>query len=155
MTKQLNDYKNALKALQRLSYKTSLLKKQLDDSFKTILITNEPDQIHSEIMLARTNIKVFYQSHQTILSKNMTSQLINDRVALFAINFPELNEKELKVIELILQEFSTNEIAVMLEKSQKNIEFTRTNIRKKIKIPQETDLNNYLSEIPFTAEKPG
>jgi DNA-binding CsgD family transcriptional regulator len=85
----------------------------------------------------------------------MTSQLINDRVALFAINFPELNEKELKVIKLILQEFSTNEIAVMLEKSQKNIEFTRTNIRKKIKIPQETDLNNYLSEIPFTAEKPG
>jgi DNA-binding CsgD family transcriptional regulator len=155
MTKQLNDYKNALKALQRLSYKTSLLKKQLDDSFKTILFTNEPDQIHSEIMLARTNIKVFYQSHQTILNKNMTSKIINDKVALFATNFPELNGKELKVIELILQEFSTNEIAVMLEKSQKNIEFTRTNIRKKIKIPQETDLNNYLSETQFTVEKPG
>ena len=76
-------------------------------------------------MLARTNIKVFYQSHQTILNKNMTSKIINDKVGLIATNFPELNGKELKVIELILQEFSSNEIAVMLEKSQKNIEFTK------------------------------
>jgi DNA-binding CsgD family transcriptional regulator len=52
----------------------------------------------------------------------------------------------LKIIELILEEFSTNEIAVMLEKSTKNIEFTRTNIRKKMNLSAQLDLNTFLRD---------
>lgn len=146
MTKQLEEYKRSLKLLQRLFYKTSLLKKQLDDSFKSLTKIEDPDKMQSAIMRIKTDVKVFYQTHQNLLSENMIGAIIKSKVEQLAKYFPDLTDKELKIIELILEEFSTNEIAVMLEKSIKNIEFTRTNIRKKLDISAQVDLNTFLNE---------
>ena len=146
MAKQLEEYKRSLKLLQRLFYKTSLLKKQLDDSFKSLTKIEDPDEMQSAIMRIKTDVRVFYQTHQNLLSENMTGAIIKSKVEHLAKHFPDLNDKELKIIELILEEFSTNEIAVMLEKSIKNIEFTRTNIRKKLDISAQVDLNTFLND---------
>jgi DNA-binding CsgD family transcriptional regulator len=144
MNKQLEEYKSSLKVLQRLFYKTSLLKKQLDDSFKTLSSIDNPDEMQAAIMRIKADVKVFYQAHQNLLSENMAGELVKSKVDQLSKFFTELNDKELKIIELILEEFSTNEIAVMLEKSTKNIEFSRTNIRKKMNIPTQLDLNSFL-----------
>ena len=146
MNKQLDEYKSSLKVLQRLFYKTSLLKKQLDDSFKTLSSIDNPDEMQTAIMRIKTDVKVFYQAHQNLLSENMAGELVKSKVDQLSKIFPELNDKELKIIELILEEFSTNEIAVMLEKSTKNIEFTRTNIRKKMNLSAQLDLNTFLRD---------
>jgi DNA-binding CsgD family transcriptional regulator len=146
MNKQLDEYKSSLKVLQRLFYKTSLLKKQLDDSFKTLSSIDNPDEMQAAIMRIKTDVKVFYQAHQNLLSENMAGELVKSKVDQLSKLFPELNDKELKIIELILEEFSTNEIAVMLEKSTKNIEFTRTNIRKKMNLSAQLDLNTFLRD---------
>lgn len=146
MNKQLDEYKSSLKVLQRLFYKTSLLKKQLDDSFKSLAGIDNPDEMQSAIMRIKTDVKVFYQAHQNLLSENMAGELVKSKVEQLSKLFPELNDKELKIIELILEEFSTNEIAVMLEKSTKNVEFTRTNIRKKMNISSQLDLNTFLRD---------
>ena len=60
---------------------------------------------------------------------------------------PDLNEKELKVIEYVFQEFSTSEIAILMGKSIKNIEFIRTNIRKKFAIDSSQDLNTFIQQL--------
>jgi DNA-binding NarL/FixJ family response regulator len=146
MNKQLDEYKSSLKVLQRLFYKTSLLKKQLDDSFKSLASIDNPDDMQAAIMHIKTDVKVFYQAHQNLLSENMAGELVKSKVDQLSKSFPELNDKELKIIELILEEFSTNEIAVMLEKSTKNIEFSRTNIRKKMNISSQLDLNTFLRD---------
>jgi DNA-binding NarL/FixJ family response regulator len=120
------------------------LKKQLDDSFKTLSSIDNPDEMQAAIMRIKADVKVFYQAHQNLLSENMAGELVKSKVDQLSKFFTELNDKELKIIELILEEFSTNEIAVMLEKSTKNIEFSRTNIRKKMNIPTQLDLNSFL-----------
>jgi DNA-binding CsgD family transcriptional regulator len=135
------------KLLQRLFYKTSLLKKQLDDFFNTFNWTYHTDEALQEVMRAKSNIRSFYQLHHDVLEKNLVNDEISAKMERIQQQMPDLNEKELKVIEYVFQEFSTSEIAILMGKSIKNIEFIRTNIRKKFAIDSSQDLNTFIQQL--------
>jgi tetratricopeptide (TPR) repeat protein len=135
------------KLLQRLFYKTSLLKKQLDDFFNTFNWTYHTDEALQEVMRAKSNIRSFYQLHHDVLEKNLVNDEISAKMERIQQQKPDLNEKELKVIEYVFQEFSTSEIAILMGKSIKNIEFIRTNIRKKFAIDSSQDLNTFIQQL--------
>ena len=56
------------------------------------------------------------------------------------IYFPQLNEKEVQVLALIINNFTSKEIAILLSKSEKTIEYVRTQIRTKLEISTEIPL---------------
>jgi DNA-binding CsgD family transcriptional regulator len=53
----------------------------------------------------------------------------------------------MQVLMLVYNQFTTKEIGVLLSKSDKGIEYTRTQIRRKLNIPSEVSLNEFLDEI--------
>jgi DNA-binding CsgD family transcriptional regulator len=133
--------------LQRLFYKTSLLKKQLDDFFNTFNWTYHNDEALQEVMRAKSNIRSFYQLHHDVLEKNIVNDEISAKMKRIKQTMPAINEKELKVIEYVFQEFSTSEIAILMGKSIKNIESIRTSIRKKFAIDSSQDLNTFIQKL--------
>ena len=135
------------KLLQRLFYKTSLLKKQLDDFFNTFNWTYHNDEALQEVMRAKSNIRSFYQLHHDVLEKNIVNDEISAKMKRIKQMMPAINEKELKVIEYVFQEFSTSEIAILMGKSIKNIESIRTSIRKKFAIDSSQDLNTFIQKL--------
>jgi DNA-binding CsgD family transcriptional regulator len=57
-----------------------------------------------------------------------------------------LTENEMNVLLLILNDYTTKEIAILLSKSEKGIEYSRKNIRLKLTIPKETSINQFVLE---------
>jgi DNA-binding CsgD family transcriptional regulator len=58
---------------------------------------------------------------------------------------PEITDKEIRVIEYIALHFTTKEIALLLGKSEKSIEYYRTQIRKKMQLTITCTLEEYLN----------
>ena len=111
--------------------------------FNTFNWTYHTDDALQEVMRAKSNIRSFYQLHHDVLEKNLVNDEISAKMERIQQQMPDLNEKELKVIEYVFQEFSTSEIAILMGKSIKNIESIRTSIRKKFAIDSSQDLNTF------------
>lgn len=58
-----------------------------------------------------------------------------------------LTNKELMVLTLILSNYTSSEMALLLDRSLKNIEYQRTQIRKKLAIPPDITIVDYCSNL--------
>ena len=58
---------------------------------------------------------------------------------------PEISDKEIRVIEYIALHFTTKEIALLMDKSEKSVEYYRSQIRKKIQLKSNSTLEEYLN----------
>jgi DNA-binding CsgD family transcriptional regulator len=70
---------------------------------------------------------------------------VNKIVDFIKKDHPEITEKEIKVIEYIAMHFTTKEIALLMDKSEKSVEYYRTQIRKKIQLNSSSTLEEYLN----------
>ena len=123
--------------------KITLLKKQLEDVFNTSYSSKEDTQ------LALKNIKIctssFFDNYKD-LSLMMQKRLNVDTILKkITTNYPDLNKKELQILEYIILQFTSKEIAVLVSKSEKSVEYYRTQIRKKIDIPSDVSLEDFLN----------
>lgn len=55
-----------------------------------------------------------------------------------------LSENEMNVLLLILNDYTSKEIAILLTKSEKGIEYSRKNIRLKLAIPKEIAIKQFV-----------
>jgi DNA-binding CsgD family transcriptional regulator len=60
--------------------------------------------------------------------------------------FPMLTKSELDVCALVIQGKKRGEIAQLLDKTENNIDVVRTHIRRKLNVPNDRDLRNFLME---------
>ena len=123
--------------------KITLLKKQLEDVFNTSYTTKE------EIQLALKKIKVStssffdnYRDLSLIMQERLNVDVILKKVK---ANNPSLNKKELQILEYIILQYTSKEIAILVSKSEKSVEYYRTQIRKKIDIPVDVTLEYFLN----------
>ena len=58
---------------------------------------------------------------------------------------PEISDKEIRVIEYIALHFTTKEMALLMDKSEKSVEYYRTQIRKKIQLNSSSTIEEYLN----------
>jgi DNA-binding CsgD family transcriptional regulator len=58
-------------------------------------------------------------------------------------SYPEISEKEIHVIEYITLHFTTKEIALLMGKSEKSVEYYRSQIRKKIQLDKNESLEDF------------
>ena len=87
-------------------------------------------------------MNAFFDNYRE-LTEIMQRKLNVDKIVKQSLhNFPDLTEKELKVIELITLQFTTKEIALLMDKSEKSVEYYRAQIRKKIDLRKSESLED-------------
>ena len=122
--------------------KVALLKKQLEN----IVDDKSPNYNEKETLKKlKLCLNSFFDNYRE-LSQIMQKKLSVDKIVNFVKkNHPEITDKEIKVIEYIALHFTTKEIALLMDKSEKSVEYYRTQIRKKIKLNSSSTLEEYLN----------
>lgn len=119
--------------------KVALLKKQLEN------IIDEKSPSYNEkdtLKKLKLCLNAFFDNYRE-LTEIMQRKLNVDKIVKQSLhNFPDLTEKELKVIELITLQFTTKEIALLMDKSEKSVEYYRAQIRKKIDLRKSESLED-------------
>lgn len=122
--------------------KVALLKKQLEN----IVDETSPNYNEKETLKKlKLCLNSFFDNYRE-LTQIMQKKLNVDKIVNFIKKeHPEITEKELKVIEYITLQFTSKEIALLMDKSEKSVEYYRTQIRKKIKLNSSNTLEEYLN----------
>jgi DNA-binding CsgD family transcriptional regulator len=123
--------------------KIAILKKQMEEF---ILSMNEISQASSEKNLlkqAKINTDAFFNNYidLAILASQKDE---NDLKQIKAKYSAALSENEMNVLLLILNDYTSKEIAILLTKSEKGIEYSRKNIRLKLAIPKEIAIKQFI-----------
>lgn len=123
--------------------KIAILKKQMEEF---ILSMNEVTQASSEKNLlkqAKINTDAFFNNYVdlAILASQKGEYDLNQiKIKFSAV----LTENEMNVLLLILNDYTSKEIAILLTKSEKGIEYSRKNIRLKLAIPKDISIKQFI-----------
>lgn len=120
--------------------KLMILRKQLMDLTNTTHELSDKEVIR-QIKLTLTSFFDNYRELNFMINKkvNLGSVIENLRN-----EFDTLNQREFQIIEFILYQFTTKEIALLTDKSEKAIQYNRTQIRKKMRLSSSITLEEYL-----------
>jgi tetratricopeptide (TPR) repeat protein len=120
--------------------KLMLLRKQLMDLTTSTHELSDKEVIR-QIKLTLTSFFDNYRELNLLINKkvNVGSIIENLRG-----EFDTINEREFQIIEFILYQFTTKEIALLTDKSEKAIQYNRTQIRKKLNLDSTITLEEYL-----------
>ena len=127
--------------------KIAILKKQLDTFFSTMEKSPELwKESKSMVKMAKLDFNFFFKNYQEL--NGLPNLLASDSNNLQAIknNHPNLKENELIVLLLIQCNYTSKEIALLLSFSEKNIEYYRTQLRKKLEVSKDVNLNDFIRE---------
>lgn len=120
--------------------KVALLKKELEN----IVDEKNPNYNEKETLKKiKLCLNSFFDNYRE-LAEIMQKKLNVDKIVDFIKkNYPEISEKEIRVIEYITMHFTTKEIALLMGKSEKSVEYYRSQIRKKIQLDKNESLEDF------------
>jgi hypothetical protein len=144
LTKNLKEKSEELTASILNIKKVALLKIQLEKIVDEKEPYNEDKDTLKEI---KTCLNSFFDNYRE-LNLLMQKKLNVDKIFTFIKKkLPEITAKEMEVIEYIMLQFTTKEIAILMNKSEKSIEYYRAQIRKKININNGYSIEDYFNKI--------
>jgi DNA-binding CsgD family transcriptional regulator len=128
--------------------KIAVLKKQIenfiDEMEQSILLKEQK----AGFKRAKVNIDAFFNNYADLAVLASVKDRDITKFQLFNTRFIEvLNAHEMQVLMLVYNNFTTKEIGILLSKSEKGIEYTRTQIRRKLNIPAEVSLSEFIDAI--------
>jgi inorganic phosphate transporter, PiT family len=136
-----------------VSYALSIVEQQeyltyIHSRLKEIQKIQDPTDIHYQIndllislkqkMRSTDQVESFYVKVEQ-LHQNFTKRLLD--------KFPEMSEKEQRLIKLLRLGFSSKEIAPLLNISLKSVEISRYRLRRKLKLDKEDNLIKFINNI--------
>ena len=148
MTEVLNErlslQNEKLESTLFLMNKINILKKQLDDFFEFATIKDLDPEVQNKVKSAKLDFKSFFSNYSDLAIQASSLDEFQERINRISKLAPELTKKELQVAQLIINQYTTKEIALLLSRSTKNIESIRSEIRKKLDVPNEVALSDFL-----------
>ena len=130
--------------------KIAVLKSQIDQFIKSSSKMNISDEWTREIKLLKLNMDSFFTNYRELAVVSYTNTLDYSSLEKLKKSFPTLTEKDFQVIQLILNNFTSKEIAILLSKSEKSIEYYRRQLRLKLGLKKEDDIEQFIiSELKF------
>jgi DNA-binding CsgD family transcriptional regulator len=124
--------------------KVALLKKQLEN----IADDNKPGYDEKEALKRlKICLNTFFDNYRELNELIHEKLQVDQIVAKAKVDFPTLSNKELKVIEWIALKFTTKEIALLMDKSEKSVEYYRTQIRKKLCLSNDCSIEQYFNKM--------
>jgi DNA-binding CsgD family transcriptional regulator len=141
---KLIEEKHKLYKINQTLKKTAILKKQLGNFFKEM--DSQPDEkpiAKKTFNSAKINFYAFFKNHQDLALISL-----NDNDTLRYVDYLknsdlDFNENEFQILSLILSDFTTPEIATLMNYTAKNIEYHRSQIRKKLQIQEKDSIKEY------------
>lgn len=137
---KLKSKKQQLNEVNLLLNKVQILKTQLDAFFDTIDDFQLNEKLQQKVKSAKLDFKSFFSIYNNLIIQTSISENLKNSLT----KITELNQKELQVAQLAFNDFTTKEISLLLNKSIKSIEAIRGEIRRKLQIPLDQNLNEYL-----------
>lgn len=127
--------------------KIAVLKKQIENFIDELDQNVLQKEQKIRFKKAKINIDAFFSNYADLAVIAAFKDNDISRFQQFNNQFAEvLSEHEMQVLLLVYNQFTTKEISVLLSKSDKGIEYTRTQIRRKLNIPAEVSLNEFLDK---------
>jgi DNA-binding CsgD family transcriptional regulator len=125
--------------------KIAILKKQLDNFFTHIEKTTDIDtDFKATIKEAKLDFNLFFNNYQDLAVLSNLVGTDSSKVNLIKQKYPELKDSEFRVLLLIIQNYTSKEMAMLLSCTEKNIEYYRAQIRKKLAIPKEQSIHDFI-----------
>jgi DNA-binding CsgD family transcriptional regulator len=124
--------------------KIAVLKSQIDQFIKSSSNMNISDEWTREIKLLKLNMDSFFTNYRELAVVSYTNTLDYSSIEKLKRVFPTLTEKDTQVIQLILNNFTSKEIAILLSKSEKSIEYYRRQLRLKLGLKKEDDIEQFI-----------
>lgn len=125
--------------------KIAILKKQIESFFRLIDEQDSKDQLDSAMVRqAKLDFTMFFNNYQDLAVMANLEGSDAQKVMEWQESHPQLNENERRVILLISQNYTSKEMALLLSCTEKNIEYYRAQIRKKLEIPKDVSINSYI-----------
>lgn len=147
-----NKLENTLEFTDRKLYsiletvgKIAILKKQLDDFF--LIMEKKPDlekEAKSLVKEAKLDFNLFFNNYQDLAVLSNLKRTESSKVELIKEKYPMLKENEFRLILMIIQNYTSKEMALLLSCSEKNIEYYRSQIRKKLEIPKDQLIHEFI-----------
>ncbi len=91
-------------------------------------------------------IKVSVDGAETKINDYIDSRY-KDFIAKINTKYPDLSDREKRICAMLLVDFSTKEISEVLNISDRSINNIRSKIRKKMNIPEDNSIPNFLKEL--------
>ena len=125
--------------------KIAILRKQLDDFFRELTDKDNQEISPKRLKLAKFDLNAFFSNYTDLALIATKDQ--KDELNIENPIFDQLTTKEKNILSLISNNYTSKEIAVLLSRSEKSIEYARRNIRKKLEIVADTSILNYLNSL--------
>jgi|GEM_PF-6377368 len=126
--------------------KIAVLKSQIDQFIKSSSNMNISDEWTREIKLLKLNMDSFFTNYRELAVVSYTNTLDSASIEKLKRRFLNITDKDIQVIQLILNNFTSKEIAILLSKSEKSIEYYRRQLRLKFGLNKEDAIEKFIFE---------
>lgn len=124
--------------------KIALLKTQFD-SFLDTLSGPQYRGLINDVKKARINMNSFFSNYQDLAFYANLNQVTLDKVEQLQKQYTQLTKREVQVLALLLNDFKSAEVSMLLKRTEKHIENIRVSIRKKLNIPSAVSIQEFVN----------
>lgn len=124
--------------------KVALLKKELEN----IVDEKSPNYNEKETLKRlKLCLNSFFDNYRELTQMMQKKLNVDKMIDIVKKEQPEITDKEIRVIEFIALQFTTKEIALLMGKSEKSVEYYRSQLRKKLQLQSDSTLEEYLNAL--------
>lgn len=143
LQKKIIQNENKFNAIKNQMGKIAILKKQMEDFFDE-LNNKQIEDLEAKKKKAKLNMNSFFSNYQDLAIIASVNEETFDVFQNLNQKYPCLKENEIKVLTLLKQNYTTKEIASLLSYSEKNIEYIRAQIRRKLNLDAHISLSSFV-----------
>jgi DNA-binding NarL/FixJ family response regulator len=115
--------------------KIAILRKQIEAYFNNNKLKNTSPEDAAELKRAKLDVDLFFNNYTELaIIASQKEAYSFEKLRINNLFKDKLSDKELTVLSLIMNSYSSKEIGILLNKTEKAIEYTRKNIRVKLVI---------------------
>lgn len=125
--------------------KIAILRKQIDAYFNNKKLKNTNPEELAELKNAKLDVDLFLITTLNLPLLHLKKKhILLKNYVLMTFSKKKLSDKELNVLSLIMNNYSSKEIGILLNKTEKAIEYTRKNLRIKLGIDSATQIDVFV-----------
>jgi len=125
--------------------KIAILRKQIEAYFNKNKLKNTAPEELAELKMAKLDVDLFFNNYTELaIIASQKETFSFEKLRINNLFKDKLSDKELTVLSLIMNSYSSKEIGILLNKTEKAIEYTRKNIRLKLGIDSTTPIDEFV-----------
>ncbi len=128
--------------------KIAILRKQIEAYFNNNKLKNTSPEDAAELKRAKLDVDLFFNNYTELaIIASQKEAYSFEKLRINNLFKDKLSDKELTVLSLIMNSYSSKEIGILLNKTEKAIEYTRKNIRVKLGIDSAIPIDVFVRDV--------